>query len=369
MKYIKYYISIAFLLFCITSCSYVQICAEDSAGINESDVEEKTSTGTGKLENIAGEDFLSYLKYFDITYDKAGFNYMQSSQATYDYYPVKEKVEILGDACSIALIYPMYPSPEDYLSGIRIGYPVSYMDLDELVDTLEKSLDIEVIKKDDTDYKKDYIINIPDSAYFFEIYKSRYDREAKIYLHLTEETSDSSKTGSEISANDTEANNEPKEEKEENTQYCLANGCTQKGTHSITGISGETEWYCDKHYQEMLDIIKIMEDDVAASAYSSSGKTTTDSSVASYDATLDYGGDSVLVCSSEEAMDRYINALINGNQGTVNEMLLDGQIKYVSNGTKCNIVKKGLSKCKVKILEGEYSESTVWVLIEAVNEK
>lgn len=44
--------------------------------------------------------------------------------------------------------------------------------------------------------------------------------------------------------------------------FCQADGCRKIGTHSITGISGQTEWYCDDHYREILDILDMMEKDV-----------------------------------------------------------------------------------------------------------
>lgn len=46
------------------------------------------------------------------------------------------------------------------------------------------------------------------------------------------------------------------------THYCDADGCLREGTKSYSGISGETEWYCQKHYDEMMDIIGMMEKDV-----------------------------------------------------------------------------------------------------------
>ena len=36
---------------------------------------------------------------------------------------------------------------------------------------------------------------------------------------------------------------------------CEAPNCTKEGTHSIVGLSGETEYYCSEHYQEMADIL------------------------------------------------------------------------------------------------------------------
>lgn len=44
--------------------------------------------------------------------------------------------------------------------------------------------------------------------------------------------------------------------------YCDADGCMREGIKSYSGISGETEWYCQEHYDEIMDIIGMMEEDV-----------------------------------------------------------------------------------------------------------
>ena len=43
---------------------------------------------------------------------------------------------------------------------------------------------------------------------------------------------------------------------------CEVDDCDNTGTHVITGISGKTEYYCDKHYEEMESIAQKMESDV-----------------------------------------------------------------------------------------------------------
>lgn len=89
-----------------------------------------------------------------------------------------------------------------------------------------------------------------------------------------------------------------------------------------------------------------------------------------YDATLKYSGtDGVLICVSEDAMDRFMTAVNNGNEGTLEELFLDGQCAYTEQGTKCNIVDRKLTKCQVKLLDGSYSGNTVWVVIEALQEE
>lgn len=43
---------------------------------------------------------------------------------------------------------------------------------------------------------------------------------------------------------------------------CQADGCYREGIKTVTGISGKTEYYCQEHYDEIQDIIDMMETDV-----------------------------------------------------------------------------------------------------------
>ncbi|MFT3985780.1 MAG: zinc ribbon domain-containing protein [Lachnospiraceae bacterium] len=100
--------------------------------------------------------------------------------------------------------------------------------------------------------------------------------------------------------------------------------------------------------------------------YSDSSKVS--SYIENYDATLEYGSDSVLVFISEDAMGRYMSALNNDNQGIIDEMESSGEAGWTVNGTKCNIIEKGFGKYQVKLLDGIYEGSTVWVFYESINE-
>lgn len=106
------------------------------------------------------------------------------------------------------------------------------------------------------------------------------------------------------------------------------------------------------------------------SSYSSDTySSSSDDTVTSYDATLEYGSGSVLVAVSKDAMDRYMSALANDNQGTIDELENEGQIGWTSKGTKCNIVDRGIGTYQVKLLDGLYAGNTVYVISESVNEK
>lgn len=89
-----------------------------------------------------------------------------------------------------------------------------------------------------------------------------------------------------------------------------------------------------------------------------------------YDAILEYSGTTgVLICISEDAMDRFMTAVNSGHEGTLQELFLDGQCAYTEQGTKCNIVDKKFTKAKVRLLDGAYAGNVVWVVIEALQEK
>lgn len=103
---------------------------------------------------------------------------------------------------------------------------------------------------------------------------------------------------------------------------------------------------------------------------SSSGNNSfqNDTSI-SYDATLQYGSGAVVVFSSRDSMDRFTSAMLNDNQGTIDEMIASGEVGYVDKGTKCNIVEQHVTWGEVKILEGAYSGRTVCVASEAIQKK
>ncbi len=101
----------------------------------------------------------------------------------------------------------------------------------------------------------------------------------------------------------------------------------------------------------------------------SDSSSVSNSYTGEYDARLEYGSGSVLVAISKDAMDRYLTAINNDNQGTIAEMENSGEIGWTEKGTKCNIVDRGIGTYKVKLLDGIYAGNTVYVISESVNEK
>lgn len=57
--------------------------------------------------------------------------------------------------------------------------------------------------------------------------------------------------------------------KETYSHYCDEDGCSKEGIRTITGISGATEYYCQEHYNEIMDMIGKMEEDVGKGTASS----------------------------------------------------------------------------------------------------
>ena len=52
------------------------------------------------------------------------------------------------------------------------------------------------------------------------------------------------------------------------THYCEASGCTRKGTKIYSGIGSKTEYYCEIHYNKLIDMMSEMEEDVGKGSYS-----------------------------------------------------------------------------------------------------
>lgn len=112
---------------------------------------------------------------------------------------------------------------------------------------------------------------------------------------------------------------------------------------------------------EVVYMEKVRDENYSAASSSYTG---------AYDATLRYSGtDGVLICTSEDIMKRFMTAVNNGNEGTLQELFLYGQCAYTEQGTKCNIVDKKITRCQVKLLDGSYVGNTVWVVIESLQEE
>ncbi|MGI5839409.1 MAG: hypothetical protein ACOX8W_07080 [bacterium] len=85
-----------------------------------------------------------------------------------------------------------------------------------------------------------------------------------------------------------------------------------------------------------------------------------------YDAILNFKNGSSLIAVDEETIDRFMDALVRENKGTINELYENNKIAEVPKGTKVNIIERKLTRAKVKILEGIYKDNEVWVLIESI---
>lgn len=98
------------------------------------------------------------------------------------------------------------------------------------------------------------------------------------------------------------------------------------------------------------------------------GGNSSSSYTGSYDATLQYGTGAIAAFNTEESMERFTSAMVNDQQGTVDDMIVNGDVIYIEKNTKCNIVSKKTTKAQVILLDGAYEGDTVWVAIEAIKE-
>lgn len=76
---------------------------------------------------------------------------------------------------------------------------------------------------------------------------------------LPKETTNTSKE-----RNTTSANTSQKQTTKAYSHYCEADGCYKEGTHKEMGFNGYYEYYCDRHWQQIQDIISMMEEDVGS---------------------------------------------------------------------------------------------------------
>lgn len=88
-----------------------------------------------------------------------------------------------------------------------------------------------------------------------------------------------------------------------------------------------------------------------------------------YDAVLNYENGDSIIAASEKSLDRFMSALVNKDEGTIEELFQNRMIAKVPKGTKVNIIERKATRTKVKILDGLYKGNEVWVLIESVQEQ
>lgn len=87
-------------------------------------------------------------------------------------------------------------------------------------------------------------------------------------LYKSSYSNDSSSNNDYIDSNSSYDDSVNDNQTYEETNYCEADGCYKKGVKEYVGISGKTEYYCNEHYQEIMDIYSSMEEDVGGGSYS-----------------------------------------------------------------------------------------------------
>ena len=125
------------------------------------------------------------------------------------------------------------------------------------------------------------------------------------------------------------------------------------------------------------DILNIMCDtDLTYEYYSNVADTSNEdkssvqeSTVITYDATLDNNGYRVTVAATDEYLTEFIKYISNSDTTGVDNMYNNGYISYVPDGTKVFISDMGFASSKVKILEGDLKDLEVYVINECIEMK
>ena len=63
-----------------------------------------------------------------------------------------------------------------------------------------------------------------------------------------------------------------------------------------------------------------------------------------------------------------MDALVRGENGTINESYENHKVAEVPKGTKVKIIERKLTRAKVRILDDIYKGNEVWVLIESIKD-
>ena len=93
-----------------------------------------------------------------------------------------------------------------------------------------------------------------------------HDSNLILYIyHINRESSGQGKESAGDSSKSSTINKNAPQSEKNYTHSCEADGCNNEGSNSIIGFSGNTEWYCNEHYQQMMDILDMMEEDVKKS--------------------------------------------------------------------------------------------------------
>ncbi|MBQ7957636.1 MAG: hypothetical protein IJ279_06315 [Clostridia bacterium] len=160
----------------------------------------------------------------------------------------------------------------DYTYGyeVYIG-DITKVDFDTYISECEfKGFNLNIQKQENAFYSE--------NALGYELVVEYYDCELMyISLNVPENIDDNEEheKTTEDEEQNTEKKNDPsstnsytKNSYQTNTQYCVATGCTRKGTKTYRGISSETEYYCETHYDELISMMSDMEEDVGKGSYS-----------------------------------------------------------------------------------------------------
>ena len=201
----------------------------------------KTTKKYNVPSDFIDEDFQRILMFFQTTYSEAGFDKNMSSNTMGTRYPIG-KAKFLGKEADIQIWYSEdgVDTKKEPITTIDIflygGY--TYQDIKKLVsDTLNCSF-----SKDEDTY---FEVNIPNTNLVLSVYEGILSPEIYIVKNESKDSDNTTKP-----------------------EVCIECGNTATKTYT-NPISNEVEHYCLTHYNEIIDIMSGMEEDVGNSRYSS----------------------------------------------------------------------------------------------------
>lgn len=235
---------IVLVVFC-----FILILFDGCGGTNKKESEVETDSKPIDYTAFMDDKLISYLDCFSMPRDEV--EKIAISVENNDYY--LGNVIFLDEECQ-AIAH--YGSGENQWNNYNKLY---WIDLEGIntnnVDKVRKQLENAMYTTADQYGNEDrhiFNIDIPDTEYWIHVEESsNNDGMLSLSIHYGHTDSESSDTVYDDSYTSSRSSMD-------NTHICEVDGCNKIGIESITGFSGELEWYCTEHYNEMMQIIDHM---------------------------------------------------------------------------------------------------------------
>lgn len=202
-------------------------------------------------DSVMDETLKEYIGYFDKGYNDLGLNGNKASNTMGTRYPQENKAKFLGEECQIFIWFSEKTMNENGKpTDIQIGYPFTGYSIEELKDKFKSGLDSDFLEETSTSFK----IVIPNTDLCISCHKITEVSSADIFINKIDDEQSQDSTQTTLKAEQTT--------KSSYEHVCDADGCNKEGVKQYLGLSGQYEYYCDTHYNEMMNIISSMENDV-----------------------------------------------------------------------------------------------------------